>query len=52
MEQPADGIRDGREETFILEEPVARTSGATALDVTLFDSAGNAVTRRLELSPR
>jgi len=52
VEQPADGIRDGREETFILEEPAARTTGATALDVTLYDSVGNAATRRLELPPR
>ena len=44
VEQPADGIRDGREETFILEEPAARTTGATALDVTLYDGAGNAAT--------
>lgn len=49
VEQPADGIRDGREETFAVEVPLARTAGATALDVTLYDSAGNARTRHLEL---
>ena len=49
VEQPADGIRDGREETFILEEPLAQTAGASAVDVTLYDSAGNAATRHLKL---
>jgi hypothetical protein len=47
VEQPADGIRDGREETFVLELPLARAAGATAAEVTLYDMAGNAVTRRL-----
>ncbi len=47
VEHPADGIRDGREETFVLEFPLARAAGATAAEVTLYDLAGNAVTRRL-----
>lgn len=49
VEQPADGIRDGREETFVLEVPLARATGATAVEVTLYDTFGNAVTRRLAL---
>jgi hypothetical protein len=47
VEQPADGIRDGREETFTLEVPLARVSNATSLEVTLYDAAGNAAARRL-----
>jgi hypothetical protein len=49
VEQPADGILDGREETFVLELPLARLSGATSVEVTLYDSAGNGATRRLGL---
>ncbi|MEI6466503.1 MAG: hypothetical protein WCQ89_17380, partial [Verrucomicrobiota bacterium] len=47
VEQPADGIRDGREETFILELPLARLANATSLEVTLQDAPGNSVSRRL-----
>ena len=49
VEQPADGILDGREETFSLELPLARLAGATSVEVTLYDSAGNGATRRLAL---
>ena len=47
VEQPADGIRDGREETFTLDLPLARVSNATSLEVTLYDLAGNGASRRL-----
>jgi hypothetical protein len=47
VEQPLDGVRDGREETFVLELPLARVSNATSLEVTLFDLAGNGAARRL-----
>jgi hypothetical protein len=47
VEQPADGVRDGREETFVLELPLARVSNATSLEVSLADQAGNSVARRL-----
>jgi len=47
VEQPADGIRDGREETFVLELPLARLANATSLEVTLQDAPGNSVSRRL-----
>lgn len=49
VEQPADGVRDGREETFTLEIPLARVSNATSLEVTLYDLAGNGAARRLTL---
>ena len=49
VEQPTSGILDGREETFVLEAPAERLSGATSVEVTLYDSAGNGATRRLSL---
>ncbi len=49
VEQPADGILDGKEETFSLEIPLGRLAGATSVEVTLYDSAGNGATRRLKL---
>jgi hypothetical protein len=49
VEQPADGILDGKEETFVLELPLQRLAGATSVEVTLYDSAGNGATRRLGL---
>jgi hypothetical protein len=49
VEQPADGILDGREETFVLELPLNRAAGATSVEVTLYDAAGNGATRRLGL---
>lgn len=47
VEQPVDGVRDGREETFSLEIPLARVSNATSVEVTLYDAAGNGTSRRL-----
>ena len=47
VEQPSDGIRDGREETFLLDVPLARVSNATSVEVTLYDAAGNGSARRL-----
>ncbi|MGH7943825.1 MAG: hypothetical protein ACREF9_02255 [Opitutaceae bacterium] len=47
VEQPADGVRDGREETFTLELPLARVSNATSVEVTLYDAAGNGTAKRL-----
>ena len=49
VEQPADGILDGKQETFVLEVPLSRLSGATSVEVTLYDAAGNGATRRLAL---
>jgi hypothetical protein len=47
VKQPADGVRDGREETFSFEAPLARISNATSVEVTLYDAAGNGSARRL-----
>jgi hypothetical protein len=47
VEQPSDGVRDGREETFTLEMPIARVSNATSVEVTLYDAAGNGSAKRL-----
>ena len=46
-EQSADGIRDGRTETFVIELPFSRVADATSVEVTLYDAAGNTVTKRL-----
>ncbi len=47
LEQPADGILDGRTETFVLELPALRVQGATSVEVLLYDSVGNSSARRL-----
>jgi hypothetical protein len=47
VEQPDDGVRDGREEAFTLDVPLARISNATSVEVTLYDAAGNGITKRL-----
>jgi hypothetical protein len=47
VRQPADGIRDGRVETFVLELPLDRVAGADAVEISLLDAAGNAASRRL-----
>ncbi len=47
VRQPADGIRDGREETFVLELPLERAAGANAVEISLLDAAGNTAARRL-----
>ncbi len=49
VDQPADGILDGRQETFVLDVPLSRLSGATSVEVTLYDAAGNGATRRIGL---
>jgi len=47
VEQPADGVRDGREESFTLELPLSRVSNATSVEVMLYDAAGNGTAKRL-----
>jgi len=47
VEQPVDGVRDGREETFSLDVPLAKVSNATSVEITLYDAAGNGTARRL-----
>ena len=49
MLHPADGLLDGRGETFIAEFSDAKTSGATSAEVILYDQSGNATSRRLPL---
>ena len=46
-EQPVDGIRDSREETFRIEIPLARAAGATSAEVILYDAADNSTSRRI-----
>ncbi len=46
-EQPNDGVRDSREERFSLEVPLAKVAGATSAEVTLYDAAGNSVSKRV-----
>lgn len=50
LEQPADGILDGREETFVAELPMGTTAGATSVEVILYDAEGNSAARRLPLA--
>jgi hypothetical protein len=47
-EQPLDGVRDGRSETFVLDLPLARVSDASSVEVVLYDAAGNTTTKRLQ----
>jgi hypothetical protein len=48
-EQPLDGILDARAETFVIELPLERVANATAVEITLYDAAGNTAVRRLSL---
>ncbi len=47
---PVDGVLDGREESFAVEFPDAKTAGATSLEVILYDEAGNASSKRIPLN--
>ena len=47
VEQPADGIRDGREERFVLEIPRAEVAGASSVEVSLYDAVLNRASVRL-----
>lgn len=47
VEQPADGIRDGREERFVLEIPRAEIAGASSVEISLYDAALNRASVRL-----
>jgi len=46
---PADGILDGKQETFVAEIPEARAAGATSVEIVLYDQAGNSSSMRLPL---
>jgi len=47
VEQPVDGIRDGRTETFVLELPLSKVAGATSVELVLYDALVNSVAVRL-----
>jgi len=47
---PADGVLDGRGETFTAEIPEAKAAGATSVEVILYDHAGNAASTRVPLN--
>lgn len=49
LEQPDDGVLDSRREAFAAEFADAKASGATSVEVTLYDKSGNSVARRLAL---
>lgn len=49
VEQPEDGILDGRNETFTLDLPLDRAAGATSLEIMVYDTLGNSSARRLTL---
>ncbi len=46
---PADGLLDGREETFVAEIPEAVAAGATSVEITVYDRPGNAASVRVPL---
>lgn len=50
LQSPADGIRDSREETFILRVPATETASATSVEITLYDEAGNSSSLRIPLA--
>jgi hypothetical protein len=49
VEHPVDGINDGREETYEVDCPAAKVTGATAVEIRLSDEWGNTSVRRLAL---
>ncbi|MCF7689810.1 MAG: hypothetical protein K9N01_16080 [Cephaloticoccus sp.] len=49
VEQPIDGVLDGREETFAMTFTAREISGSTAVEVVVLDQAGNSSARRLRL---
>jgi hypothetical protein len=49
LEQPADGILDGRRETFVAEFTDAEATPANSVEIVLYDKSGNTASRRLSL---
>ena len=49
VEQPLDGVLDGRHETFVAEFTEPRAAGATSVEIVLYDGAGNTASRRVPL---
>ena len=48
-EHPADGVLDSRAERFVVEIPEAKATGATSVEIILYDQAGNSRSARLSL---
>ncbi|PTY04859.1 hypothetical protein DB347_19350 [Opitutaceae bacterium EW11] len=49
--QPVDGIRDSQTESFAAEIPADRLTGATSVEVNLYDSVGNRSSKRAVVPP-
>ncbi|HEY4301710.1 MAG TPA: hypothetical protein VGM73_12615 [Candidatus Didemnitutus sp.] len=49
VEHPADGVLDSRSERFVVEIPDTRASGATSVEIVLYDQAGNSSSKRIPL---
>jgi hypothetical protein len=49
IEQPDDGILDGRTESFTLDLPAERAARATNIEVIVYDATGNSAARRLPI---
>lgn len=47
---PADGIRDGKRETFVVEIPAAKAAGATSVEIIVYDQIGNSSSVRVPLN--
>ena len=52
VENPVDGILDGREESFTIELTPVELGGATSVEIVILDQNGNSAARRLALPPR
>jgi hypothetical protein len=52
VEHPADGILDSKVERFVAEIPDPRASGATSVEIVLYDQAGNSSSKRLPIATK
>jgi hypothetical protein len=52
VENPVDGILDGREESFTIELTAVELGSATSVEIVILDQNGNSAARRLALPPR
>ncbi|HVU17285.1 MAG TPA: hypothetical protein VHD32_10180 [Candidatus Didemnitutus sp.] len=48
-EHPADGVLDSKTERFVAEFPESRATGATSVEIILYDQGGNSSSKRLPL---
>ncbi len=49
VEHPADGLLDSRAEKFVAEIPEPKATGATSVEIILYDQTGNNASKRLPL---